>query len=166
MKNKLHPLREKIFQIYKENNDSLPPFREIAKIIGVSSTNTVAYHVDNLKRHGYFSPGNFENGIVKLNLINLIGLESKAGVYVLLQNKKPFYVNETANIKKDIMKKIMDDDSKILKEIKDNIEAIEIAYHFIEDKKERGELKEYLLEYYPKHGITLLQSSVHVNVPR
>lgn len=157
MNKKLHPLQEKIYEIYKENSDSLPSFRAIAKLIGVSSTNTVAYHVRELKKKGYFSPESFENGIVKFNLQNLMAFEAKAGVYVLLKNKKPFYVNETDDMKKDILEKILDKESSILKEIKDDIERIDIAYHFMEDKKEREELKNYLREYYPKKGINLYE---------
>lgn len=152
----MHPLQEKIYQIYKENNNKLPSFRKLARMIGLASAGAVAYHINELKKQGYFSPENFQSGLIKLTLKNLVHLESKSGVYVLVKNKSPFYVEETEDIKKNILEKILDKESKILKNTEEEIEEIEIAYHFIDDKNEREEMKKHLMEYYPKKGINLI----------
>jgi DNA-binding transcriptional regulator YhcF (GntR family) len=48
----MHPIQEKLLKIYKEENSKFPTFRELAKILGVASTNTVAYHINQLKKRG------------------------------------------------------------------------------------------------------------------
>lgn len=152
----MHPLQEKIYQIYKESNDKLPSFRKLAKMLGLASAGAVAYHINELKKNGYFSPENFESGLIKLTLKNIIRLESKSGVYVLVKNEVPFFVEETDNIKKNILEKILDKESEILKSMEEKIEEIEIAYHFIDEKSEREEMKKHLMEYYPKKGVRLI----------
>lgn len=152
---KLNPLQEKIYQIYKENNGVLPPFRKIAKMIGVSSTNTVAYHIGKLKKEGYFSPGASRNGVVELNLKNLIGLELKAGVYVLLKKNIPFYIGESENIKSHIVKEIIGIDSPAAEEIKNDLEKIQIAYYLIDDATERENLKNHLIDFYKEKGFSI-----------
>lgn len=145
---KLHPLQEKIFQIFKENDGNLPSFREIARIIKVASTNTVAYHINQLKKEGYFEINNSDKGIVRLNLKTLLNFENKSGVYVLLKNKKPIYVEEALDIKNDILGKFIKNDSLFLEELKKGNENISIAYSIIKDQDERNELKNYLRNIY------------------
>jgi DNA-binding Lrp family transcriptional regulator len=149
---KNNPLREKIYQIYKENNGVLPPFRKIAKMIGVSSTNTVAYHINKLKKKGYFSPGVSKNGIVEFNLKNIIGFESKSGVYALLKKNIPFYVGESENLKSHLIGEIIGVGESAMPEIKNDLEKIQIAYYLIEDSVERKNLKDYLINFYKEKG--------------
>jgi SOS-response transcriptional repressor LexA len=144
-KKTLHPLQEKIRQIYKENNGALPAFRELAKILGVSSTNTVAYHINQLKKRGELGIAKEIKGVVLLNIKNILELEGRPGVFVLLKNKKMFYAGESNNIKKSLIE-ILDNNSPVLEKIKENPENIYIAYHIIENPIERSELKNYLLE--------------------
>lgn len=152
---KLHPLQEKIYQMFKQNQNSLPSYREIAKLIGVSSTNTVSHHIKQLKKNGYLSIGNSINDIVPLNLKIILDFEGKAGVYVFLKNKTPFYVGAGDNIKRDLIT-IFSDNSKILDYIKNNINNIYVAYYFTAENQKREELKKYLLEYYAGKGFSLL----------
>ena len=149
---KPHPLQEKIYQIYKDNNGVLPPFRKIAKMIGVSSTNTVAYHINALKKKGLFSPELSTNGTVELNLKNLIGLDGKPGVYVLLNKKTPFYVGESENIKSHLIREIIGIEESAIKELKNNSDNINIAYHILESNNKRKELKNYLIDFYKEKG--------------
>jgi len=144
-KKPLHPLQEKICQIYKENNGILPAFRDLAKILGVSSTNTVAYHINQLKKRGELGIAKEIKGVVLLNIKNILELEGRPGVFVLLKNKKMFYAGESDNIKKSLIE-ILDNNSPVLEKIKEKPENIYIAYHIIENPIERVELKNYLLE--------------------
>ena len=141
----LHPLQEKIRQIYKENNGVLPAFRELAKILGVSSTNTVAYHINQLKKRGELGIAKEIKGVVLLNIKNILELEGRPGVFILLKNKKMFYAGESDNIKKSLIE-IFENNSPVLEKIKESPENIYLAYHIIENPSERIELKNYLLE--------------------
>ncbi|MEK7549296.1 MAG: hypothetical protein AAB496_02300 [Patescibacteria group bacterium] len=145
---KLHPFQEKIFQIFKDNGGSLPSFRQLAKELNVSSTNTVAYHMGILKKKGFLAIDSLDKGMVELNLLTLLNLESKSGVYVILKNKKPIYVNETEDIKNDIIEKFIKNDSPFLKELKEKNDGISIAYSIIEDQNKRNELKTHLQNLY------------------
>jgi len=146
-KKPLHPLQEKIRQIYKENEGFLPTFRELAKILGVSSTNTVAYHINQLKKRGELELGKEIKGVFRFNLKNILNLNSRQGVFIILKNKKALYVGESENIKKSLLE-ILESDSPILEKIKESAENISIAYYLIEDQIERKELKDYLLEKF------------------
>ena len=143
-------------EIYK-NGGKLPTFRELAKILGVASLNTVSYHIKQLKKNGHLGLADFENGLVRLNLKNILDFESKAGVFVLLKNKTPFHVGESENIKNHLLEKIAQTDSSLQKTIKEEVENIHIAYYLISDSKEREELKSHLIEYYSQQGESLLQ---------
>lgn len=154
---KLHPLQEKIYQMFKQNQNSLPSYREIAKLIGVSSTNTVSHHIKQLKKKGYFGIGNSINDIVPLNLITILDFEGKAGVYVFLKNKAPFYVGATEDIKKDILTVLDSSNVNLIVAIKENTENIQVAYYIIKDKQKREELKKELIEYYLKKEFVLFQ---------
>lgn len=166
----LHPLQQQILKIYEENNNNLPSYRELLKTLKVSSLNTIAYHINQLKKNGYFELQNHRSGLVKFNIKNLLNFESKSGVYVLIKNKKPFYVNEAEDIKKDLIKKI---ESKIINPltnssekisyadtliqmIKEHSEKIFIAYYLIENSTERKNLKNHLISFYKENGIELI----------
>jgi DNA-binding Lrp family transcriptional regulator len=151
----LHPIQEEILKIYK-NGGKFPTFRELAKILGVASLNTVSYHIKQLKKNGRLGLVDFENGLIRLNLKNILDFESRAGVFVLLVGKKPFYVSESENIGSHLLEKITQADSLLQKKIKEDIENIHIAYYLISDSKERDELKTHLTEYYSQQGETLL----------
>ncbi|PIU98609.1 hypothetical protein COS61_00515 [Candidatus Wolfebacteria bacterium CG03_land_8_20_14_0_80_40_12] len=151
----LHPLQEKIYNIYRENNSQLPTFRDLAKTLGVSSTNTVAYHIQRLKKAGLLQPFFGPNGVLKLTLANLLSFKSKSGIYVFLKNNQPFYVGESENIKNDLWK-IINAQNRISEEIKNSPDKIDIAYQFMENAPERQELKNYLIEFYQKQNIAIL----------
>ncbi|MDI6717738.1 MAG: hypothetical protein QMD86_01675 [Patescibacteria group bacterium] len=150
----LHPLQEKIYKIYKDNNGRLPTFRELSGILKVSSLNTVSYHINQLKKKGFFKIENEPNGIVELNLKNLLNFENKKGVYVLLKGKNPFYVDESENIKNDLIKKFLSD-SRILDILKNSTEKINIAYYLLENAPEREDLKNHLFNFYKEKGFNI-----------
>ncbi len=156
MNKDLSPLQEKILNIYHNNDNVLPSFRKLAKMIEVSSINTVAYHINELKRKGYFGLEGLGSGIVKFTIQNLLNFESKEGVYVLLNGKIPFYVNESENIKNHILENVFkNNNSPVLDLIKNNPNKINIAYNLINEPEKRAELKNHLLEFYPKQGIKI-----------
>ncbi len=152
---KLHQSQEKIYQIFKQNNNSLPSYREISRLIGVSSTNTVSHHIKQLKKKGYFGIGDAVNDIVPFNLKILLDFENKAGVYVLLKNKTPFYIGAAKDIKKDILTALDSNNADFMTIIKESAENIQIAYYIIKDEQKRNELKKELKEYYLKKGLLL-----------
>jgi DNA-binding Lrp family transcriptional regulator len=152
----LHPIQKEVLKIYKTNG-KLPTFRKLAEILNVASLNTVSYHVKQLKKNGHLGLADFENGLIRLNLKNILDFESKPGVFVLLLGKKPFYVAESGNIKNHLLEKIAQNDSPLLKKIKNETEKIHIAYYLIPDSQEREELKNHLTEYYSRQNETLLQ---------
>lgn len=150
----LHPLQEKINKIYTDTG-SLPPFRKLAKMIGVSSTNTVAYHVNKLKESGYLAIERTENGVVRLNIKNILSFENKSGVFVLLKNKSPFYVGAAENLKAALLDVItLPAGSPVLDYLREH-DNINIAYYFTADADERKNLKDHLDGYYSKQGIKL-----------
>lgn len=144
----MNPYQRKIYDIYKENGEKLPPFRQLAKIIGVSSLNTVSYHVNQLKKQGYFNLEKESNAVIKLNLKNLVSLENKKGVFVLLEGKTPFSVHSSENIKASLIEQISNTDSELVKKIKSDSEKINLAYYLIDDETEREDLKKHLVEFY------------------
>ncbi|MEK7658032.1 MAG: HTH domain-containing protein [Patescibacteria group bacterium] len=158
----IHPLQEKIYQLFKENKNNLPSYREIAKLIGVSSTNTVSHHIKQLKKKGYFGIGNAINDIIPFNLKILLDFENKPGVYVFLKNKTPLYVGAAENIKKDLIE-IIAGNSAILNKIKENSDNIYIAYYLIEDGGKREKVKSELLEHYSQRGVAIFTTSQIVN---
>ncbi len=143
----LHPIQEKLYKIYNENNGEFPTFRKLAKILGVSSTNTVAYHINQLKKRGELNLSKETKGVVRFNLKNLLNLEGKQGVFVLLKNKKPLYVGESKNIKESLLK-IVEDCPDFLKE---SPESVLIAYYTIKNQTERINLKNHLTELFKKN---------------
>ena len=156
----MNSIQQKILEIYKGSGYKLPPFRELAKAVGVSSTNTVAYHVNKLKENGYLGIARTENGVVKLNLKNLLELNLKSGVYVLLQNlpagrQEPFYIGEAENIKKHLLDNVIKSEGKGLDEIEKDPDGISIAYYFLNNPEERENLKIYLIELYSQKGFKL-----------
>ncbi len=155
MNDDLLPIQKKILAIYEKHGGNLPAFRELSKLIGVSSTNTVHYHIKRLKESGYLQIGKFENGVVELNLKNLLHLENKGGVFVLLENKIPFFVSSGKNIMEDIFK-LITEKKNIFEKIKNSNQKIMIAYHFIGNESERENLKDHLLEFYKNQKMKIL----------
>lgn len=155
MENKLHPLQEKILKLFKDNNNTLPSFRKITRAINVSSTNTVAYHVNQLKEKGYLEISKSPQGIAKFSLKTLLSFDNKPGLYILLKNKQPFYIGTSENIKKDLIENIIGINNPPILELKNHIESITIAYNILDNKQEQVELKNHLIEFYEKQGIKL-----------
>lgn len=176
----MHILQQQILEIYKSNGSKLPPFRQLAKELNVASLNTVSYHVNQLKKSGAFGIGNQPNGIINFNIKNLLDFENKSGVYVLMKNKKPFYIGSNENIKNDIIEILQTNSispispispigpispinpiiskSSILDEIKSDPEKITIAYYITENPLDREELKNHLINFYSEQKIKLLDS--------
>lgn len=155
---KLHPIQQKIYNLFKESENNLPSYREIAKKVGVSSTNTVAYHINELKEKGYLSITNPQQEVVPLTLRSILHLESKPGVYVLLKGKKPFYVGTTHDMKEDLTSIIANSSSKVLHSIKESIEEISIAFHIITDPEERNKTHNHLIQHYKESGHELCEN--------
>lgn len=152
----MHPIQQKIIEIYKENNNSLPSFRALAKILGVASLNTVFYHINQLKKNGYLKETLNVSGVMPLNLGNILNLASKSGVYVILKNNHPLYIGETDNIKNSILKILIAEDpldTDALKAIEDDLDKITIAYYLISDPEERKKTKEYVIGVYQNKKI-------------
>ena len=147
----MHPLQQKIIEIYKENGNLLPSFRALAKALEVASLNTVAYHINQLKKSGYLKEVLNTNGVMPLNLKNILNLSSKSGVYIILKNELPLYIEETEDIKKSIFKMLNTDDpldKEALKTIENDLDKITIAYYLIADPIERKNTKEYVIGVY------------------
>ncbi|MEK7635945.1 MAG: winged helix-turn-helix domain-containing protein [Patescibacteria group bacterium] len=150
----MHQIQQKIIEIYKENNNSLPSFRALAKELGVASLNTVAYHINQLKKNGYLKETLNASGVMPLNLRNILNLASKPGVYIILNDKTPLRIEEADDIKKSILKIIDAEtplDKDTLKTIKNDLEKITIAYYIIESMEERKKTKEYVVGVYRKN---------------
>ncbi len=148
----MNKVQKSIYQIYRDNNGKFPPYRQLAKIIGVSSTNTIAYHINKLREEGYLNLSNESNGIVKLTIKNLIDFSPKSGVYVILKNKDPFYIGESNNMQKHLIGNILENDGPVLSQIKENLNAINIAYYIINEISEKEILKNHLIEFYKSKG--------------
>lgn len=155
MDGKILPIQEKILAIYAENNGCLPPFRKLSKLIGVSSTNTVSYHVKKLKEAGHLGIEKAQNAVVELNIKVLSALAEKRGVYVILENKNPFYVSNAENIFENIIGEIKNN-THVSEKIKNSDQKIMIAYYLIDSDKEREDLKKHLIDFYSKQKINLL----------
>ncbi len=151
----MHHLQEKIRQIFMENNRTLPPFRKLAKQIGVSSTNTVAYHVNQLKKAGYFDLINESKALIELNFKNILSLENKKGVFVALENKSPFLVEASDDIKKFLLEEFLKNNSVLTKKTKGGLKKINLAYYLINDDEECENLKTYLIDFYSKQGFNI-----------
>src|SRR3989344_8584530 len=147
----MHPLQQKIIEIYKENGNILPSFRALAKALEVASLNTVAYHINQLKKNGYLKETLNASGVMPLNLRNILNLASKSGVYIILKNESPLHIEETGDIKNSVLKILNAEDPldrDVLKAIEDDLNKITIAYYLISDPKERKKTKEYVLGVY------------------
>ena len=155
---KLHPLQEKIYNMFKKNKNALPSFRAIAKEIGVSSTNTVAYHIKELRQKGYLSIHAVKQDIVPLSLRSILHLEGRGGVYVLLKNNKPFFVGEADDMKRDLTRIINNPASCAVDKIKESVEEIYMAFHLVDDEEERKNTYQYLVSHYKDSGNTLCEN--------
>ncbi|GEM_PF-2239543 len=157
MAKKLHKIQKKIIDLFKENENKLPSFRKIAKEIGVSSTNTVAYHVQILKERGYFLlPSSLENGIIPLNLRAILHLSRIGGVYVLLRADKglntPIFVGESGDMKQHILEQISSNPC-LEKIISDDLETLSLAFYAIGDDASRKKLADDLRLSYADHNL-------------
>lgn len=141
-------IQQKIYQIYQENNGNLPTYRDLAKMLNVSSLNTVSYHINQLKKNGYFSINFSKQAIIQLNLKTLLNFENQSGVYVIFKNKTPLIVESAENIKKNLIEKINEIDSPFINHLKENPEKIFIAYSLIDSMEKKEEMKIYLSDLY------------------
>ncbi len=141
-------IQQKIYQIYQENNGSLPTYRNLAKTLNVSSLNTISYHINQLKKNGYFSINFSKQALVQLNLKTILNFENQSGVYVIFKNKDPLLVESSENIKKSLLEKLSETDSSFINCLKENPEKIFIAYSLIEDSDKKTEIKKYLSDLY------------------
>lgn len=91
MKEKLHPLQQKLLKILSKNIDDPLTIREMQENLGASSTSVVAHHLAQLEKKGYlkknpFNPKDFqimqapERGITYLNLYGLAQCGPKGSV--------------------------------------------------------------------------------------
>lgn len=144
----MNTIQQKIYQIYQENNCNLPTYRNLAKLLNVSSLNTVAYHINQMKKKGYFSINNSKQAIVHLNLKTLLEFENQSGVYVIFNYKNPLIIESAENIKTSLIEKINEQNSLLASAIKEFPDKIFIAYSLIEDSAKRTEMKNYLSNLY------------------
>lgn len=147
--------QKQILEIYENNGGSLPSFREIARQIGVASTNTVSYHIERLRKNGYLDIGRSPHGMANLSLKTILALDTRPGVYVVLCANKPFHIGSSVNIRKDILETVIGVDRSPFPQVIDKPDELSIAYHIIEDASERADLKQYLIEFYRTKGITI-----------
>jgi len=147
--------QKQIIDIFEKNGGVLPPFREIARQIGVSSTNTVSYHIERLRKNGYLDIGRSPQGMANLSLKTILAMDAKPGVYVVLCANKPFYIGSSTNIRKDIIETIIGVDRSPFPQVVDKPDELSIAYHIIESESERADLKQYLIEFYRTKGIDI-----------
>jgi len=147
--------QKQIIDIFEKNGGVLPPFREIARQIGVSSTNTVSYHIERLRKNGYLDIGRSPQGMANLSLKTILAMDAKPGVYVVLCANKPFYIGSSTNIRKDIIETIIGVDRSPFPQVVDKPDELSIAYHIIESESERADLKQYLTEFYRTKGIDI-----------
>ena len=147
--------QKQILEIYERNGGSLPSFREIAKQIGVASTNSVSYHIERLRKNGYLDIGHSPQGMATLSIKTILALNAKPGVYVALCANKPFYIGSSTNIRKHLLEAVIGIDRSPFPQLIDQPEKITIAYHIIEDEAERTDLKQYLSDFYRTKGISI-----------
>ena len=147
--------QKQIIDIFEKNGGVLPPFREIARQIGVSSTNTVSYHIERLRKNGYLDIGRSPQGMANLSLKTILAMDAKPGVYVVLCANKPFYIGSSTNIRKDIIETIIGVDRSPFPQVVGKPDELSIAYHIIESESERADLKQYLTEFYRTKGIDI-----------
>jgi repressor LexA len=60
---KLHPTQERILRALADSQGKIPSLRQLGKIVGIASPNTIAHHLDQLQRKGYLAfheSGDFE----------------------------------------------------------------------------------------------------------
>ena len=148
----MHPIQKKIIEAFESNNGILPSFRELARIVGVASTNTVAYHVERLRKGGYLDAGTLTNNIVPLTLKTLLSLEGKPGVCVLLDRDRPFHIGSSDDMKRHLLEWAVGVDRPAVVQLRNLSDAITIAYHISEQAADREELERHLREYYREKG--------------
>ncbi|HBI25601.1 MAG: LexA repressor [Candidatus Wolfebacteria bacterium GW2011_GWC2_39_22] len=148
--------QKQIVELYEKNGGVLPSFREIARQIGVASTNTVSYHIDQLRKKGYLDIGRSPQGIANLSLKTVFALDAKPGVYVMLCAGKPFTIGSTTNMRKHILETVVGvNTSSPFPEVRAKLEQVTIAFHIIENEQERADLKQHLSDYYRTKGIEI-----------
>ena len=147
--------QKQILDIFEKNGGVLPSFREIARQIGVSSTNTASYHIERLRKNGYLDIGHSPQGMANLSLKTILALDAKPGVYVVLCANKPFHIGSSTNIRKDILETVISTDRSPFSQVIGKPDELSIAYHIIESEPERADLKQYLLEFYQAKGIDI-----------
>jgi biotin operon repressor len=147
--------QQKILDLFEKNNGKLPSFREIAKEVGVSSTNTVSYNIDQLRKNGYLDIALSPNGITNLSIKTILALDGKPGVYVALCAGKPFFIGSSTNIRKHLLESVIGVDWSPFPQVVDQTESVTIAFHIVPDEHERNDLKQHLSDFYRTKGITI-----------
>lgn len=148
----MHPIQKKIIDAFETNNGVLPSFRELARIAGVASTNTVAYHVERLRKGGYLDIGRLPSNVVRFTLKTLISLEGKPGVYVLLEGDRPFHVGSGNDMKRYLVEQVLGVERPALDRLRAMPETIMIAYHISDNVADREELERHLRNHYREKG--------------
>lgn len=147
--------QQKILDLFNKNGGKLPSFRAIAEEVGVASTNTVSYHIDQLRKNGYLDIGRSPQGVASLSLKTIFALDAKPGVYVVLHNGKPFHIGSSTDIRKHIIETVIGIDRPLFPQVVSQPEKITIAYHIIENERERTDLKCHLSEFYQSKNIVI-----------
>lgn len=151
----MNSTQQKILDLFEKNGGVLPSFREIAKEIGVASTNTVSYHIDRLRKNGYLDIAQSPQGIANLSLKAILALDGKPGVYVVLCAGKPFFIGSSTSIKKHILESVVGIESSPFPQVTDQTKSVTIAFHVVPDEQERNNLKQHLREFYRAKGIDI-----------
>lgn len=147
--------QQKMLNLFEKNNGELPSFREIAREIGVASTNTVSYNIDQLRKKGYLDIALSPNGITNLSIKTILALDGKPGVYVALCNGKPFFIGSSTNIREHLLKSVVGIDRSPFPQVVEQIESVTIAFHIIQDEYEREDLRQHLSDFYRAKGIDI-----------
>ncbi|MBI4159913.1 hypothetical protein HY504_01975 [Candidatus Wolfebacteria bacterium] len=143
-----HQVQRKILLLFKENGNKLPPFRSIAKHVGVSSTNTVAHHVKILKSKGFLiSPGGAKAHIAPFNLRAILNFRGVPGVYMVVREDRGrndrVFIAQSDNVGEHVLRSMLE--NALLEEaIQEHSESLRIALYSIEDEEARVKLLEEL----------------------
>ena len=153
----MHPIQKKIIEAFEANGGVLPSFRELARVVGVASTNTVSYHVERLRKAGHLDAGSLTNNIVPLTLKTILSLEGRPGVCVLLDNNRPIHIGSSTDMKRHLLEKVVGVGRPALASLRGMPDAITIAYYVSENGAERDELERQLREHYRVNGFSVTE---------
>lgn len=151
----MNSTQQKILDLFERNKGILPSFRDIAKEVGVASTSTVSYHINQLKKNGHLDIAESPQGIMNLSLKTIFALDGKPGVYVALCDGKPFFIGSSTNIRRHILESIIGLERSPFPQVSERTESVTIAFHVIPDETEQGNLKKHLSDFYQEKGINI-----------